>query len=153
MRPIATCQPATSVPSTRSSTARCRRDASSCYCSAFAAAALGRATLGIYGVLSYAVSQRRPEIGIRMALGESARRVRARVMRQTLVLALIGVGIGLAASIVVSRLIASMLFGVGPTDGVTFVAMSALLLAVSGLAGYLPARWASKVDPMEALRD
>jgi len=103
--------------------------------------------------LSYAVSQRRPEIGIRMALGESARRVRARVMRQTLVLALIGVGIGLAASIVVSRLIASMLFGVGPTDGVTFVAMSALLLAVSGLAGYLPARWASKVDPMEALRD
>ena len=119
---------------------------------AFAGTALLLASLGIYGVLSYSVSQRIPEIGIRMALGETAGEVRMRVVTRTLALALAGVVLGGVGALVVSRLIQSMLFGVAPTDPVTFVGMAALLLAVSALAGFVPALRASRTDPIVAMR-
>jgi predicted permease len=118
----------------------------------FAGTALLLAALGIYAVLSYSVSQRVPEIGIRMALGESAMRVRWRVVGRTMMLAGMGVVIGAAVSFAVSRLIQSMLFGVQPADPVTFAGMAAILLLVSALAGFLPARRASSTDPLVALR-
>jgi len=120
--------------------------------SAFGAAALLLASLGIYAVLSYSVSQRAPEIGIRMALGESAARVRRRVVTRTMVLAGTGVALGAVGSFVVARLIGSLLYGVAPTDALTFMGMAIVLMLVSGLAGYLPARRASRTDPMVALR-
>ena len=119
---------------------------------AFAGTALLLAALGIYGVLSYSVSQRIPEIGIRMALGESAGGVRMRVVSRTMVLASTGIVIGAGASFVVSRLMQSMLFGVESTDPLTFAGMALMLLMVSGMAGYLPARRASRTDPIDALR-
>lgn len=119
---------------------------------AFAAAALLLASLGIYAVLSYSVSQRRGEIGIRMALGESATQVRRRVVGRTLLLASIGIGVGSAGAFVVARLIASMLYGVSSTDFVSFLGMAVILLAVSLLAGFLPAHRAARTDPMVALR-
>jgi predicted permease len=118
----------------------------------FAGTALLLAALGIYAVLSYAVSQRVREIGIRMALGESASRVRWRVIGRTLLLAGIGVIIGAVASVGASRLLRSLLYGVGPTDALAFGVTTILLVAVSAAAGSLPARRASKTDPMVALR-
>jgi len=118
----------------------------------FAATALLLAALGIYAVLSYTVSQRIPEIGVRMALGESAAHVRWRIVRRTLGLALLGVVIGATLSAALTRLLQSMLFGVAPADPVTFGAMAALLLVVSAIAGFLPARRASATDPVAALR-
>jgi len=118
----------------------------------FAGTALLLAALGIYAVLSYSVSQRIREIGIRMALGESASSVRRRVVGRTLVLAGVGVVIGATVSVGASRLLRSLLFGVGPTDVMSFAATAVILVAVSALAGFLPARRASKTDPMEALR-
>lgn len=118
----------------------------------FAGTALLLAALGIYAVVSYSVSQRIPEIGIRMALGESAARVRRQVVARTLLLAGIGVTLGAALSFVASRLMQSMLYGVEPTDALTFGGMAAVLLLVAALAGYLPARRASRVDPLVALR-
>jgi predicted permease len=119
---------------------------------AFAGTALLLAALGIYGVLSYSVSQRIPEIGIRMALGETGGQVLGRVVTRTMILAVVGVAIGAGGSLVVSRLIESLLYGVGSTDVPTFVSMSAVLLSVAALAGFLPARRASRTDPMVALR-
>jgi predicted permease len=119
---------------------------------AFAGTALLLAALGIYAVLSYSVSQRIPEIGIRMALGESAAGVRRRVVGRTMVLAVTGVAIGAGMSLVATRLIRSLLYEVGPADAPTFAGMAALLLLVSALAGYLPARRASGTDPLAALR-
>jgi predicted permease len=119
---------------------------------AFAGAALILAALGIYGVLSYNVSQRVPEIGIRMALGESGSRVLGRVVGRTVALAGIGTVLGAGGAFALSRLIASMLYGVEPTDLGTFFSMAGVLLLVSALAGYLPARRASRTDPMVALR-
>jgi ABC-type antimicrobial peptide transport system permease subunit len=118
----------------------------------FAGTALLLAALGIYAVLSYSVSQRIREIGIRMALGESASSVRRRVVGRTLVLAGVGVVIGASVSVGASRLLRSLLFGVGPTDVMSFAGTAVILVAVSALAGFLPARRASKTDPMEALR-
>jgi predicted permease len=118
----------------------------------FAGAALLLASVGIYGVLSYSVSQRTREIGIRMALGESAARVRGSVVAKTLKLAGVGVALGWLASLGLGRWVGSLLYGVSPTDPVTSGAMLLLLLLVSGLAGYLPARRASRVEPMAALR-
>jgi predicted permease len=120
--------------------------------SSFAATALLLAALGIYGVLSYSVSQRVPEIGIRMALGESRGQVLGRVVARTVLLAGVGAAIGLVGSLMVSRTMASLLYGVEPTDAQTFAFMTGVLLAVSALAGFLPARRASKTDPVEALR-
>jgi predicted permease len=118
----------------------------------FAVFGLVLASLGIYGVISYSVSRQSQEIGIRMALGASATRVQLGVVAQTLRLTLIGVAIGGAASFAVSRWIASLLFGTTATDPLIFTAMMSLLAAVALLAGQIPARQASRIDPMAVLR-
>ncbi|HZU28437.1 MAG TPA: ABC transporter permease [Bryobacteraceae bacterium] len=118
----------------------------------FAALALALASLGIYGIISYSVSQRSQEIGIRMALGASAANVQLAVIRQTLALAAMGIAIGAAGAWALTRMMRSLLFGIGPNDPVTFAAMILLLVVVAIAAGYVPARRASRVDPMLSLR-
>ena len=118
----------------------------------FAALALMLTAVGIYGVVSFAVSQQTREIGIRIALGAPRRTVLGHVLRQGTVVALVGIAIGLAGSIGLTRLIANQLFGVSATDPTTFVIVATLLMLVTLTACYLPARRATKVDPMEALR-
>jgi predicted permease len=119
----------------------------------FAALGLILASLGIYGVISYSVTRRTQEIGIRMALGATPGRVQLGVISKTLVLAAIGISVGAVVSMGMANLIASMLFGTAPTDPITFVAMIFLLGAVALLAGYIPARRASRINPMVALRN
>ena len=111
------------------------------------------ASFGIYGVISYSVTQRTQEIGIRMALGASQGRVQLAVIGKTLLLALIGIATGTVASFAISGLIASLLFGTQATDRATFLSMILLLLLVALLAGYIPARRASRINPMVALRN
>lgn len=118
----------------------------------FAGFALLLASLGIYGVISYSVSQRVKEIGIRMALGASATNVQSSIVLQTLGLAVLGLSLGLAASRLLSSALGSLLFGVTSGDPTTFAAMGVLLIAVATIAGYIPARRASRIDPMVALR-
>jgi putative ABC transport system permease protein len=118
----------------------------------FAGLALLLAAIGIYGVMSYTVSQRTQEIGVRMALGAQLASVRGMILGQTLKLTLLGVGLGLAGAFVVTRFLTSMLFGVGVYDPVTFVGVAALLVAVALVASYVPARRAMRVDPIVALR-
>ncbi|HET9177081.1 MAG TPA: ABC transporter permease [Terriglobia bacterium] len=120
--------------------------------STFAALGLILALLGIYGVISYSVARRTQEIGIRMALGATQRHVLLGVLARTLRLALVGIAVGLTASFAAAQLIASILFETQPTDPATFAAMAVLLLAVAFAAGYIPARRASRIDPMIALR-
>jgi predicted permease len=110
------------------------------------------ATVGVYGVVSFGAAQRTREIGIRMALGASRRAVLVAIVRQGLQLTLIGIGSGLAGAFALSRLLRSMLVGVNPGDPGTFIALSLLLIAIALLASYIPARRATKVDPMVALR-
>ncbi len=118
----------------------------------FAAFALILASLGIYAVVSYSVNQRTQEIGIRMALGASAADLQMRIILQTLALAAVGMLLGVAGSWALARALQGFLFGVTSTDPVTFVAMLIVLTIVAVTAGYLPARRASRIDPMVALR-
>jgi ABC-type antimicrobial peptide transport system permease subunit len=118
----------------------------------FAAFALILASLGIYAVISYAVQQRRHEIGIRMALGASAWDLQWRILYQTLGLAAIGMSIGTAAAIAVARTMSGLLYGVTASDPVSFGLMLFMLAMVAALAGYVPARRASRTDPMVTLR-
>jgi predicted permease len=118
----------------------------------FAGFALLLASLGIYAVISYSVNQRVQEIGIRMALGASATHLQSRILLHTLGLAAVGLALGMAASRALTGTLESLLFGVTPGDPVTFIGIGALLIGVAALAGYLPARRASRIDPMVALR-
>ncbi|MGB2654586.1 MAG: FtsX-like permease family protein, partial [Candidatus Acidiferrum sp.] len=118
----------------------------------FAGFALVLASLGIYAVISYSVNQRTQEIGIRMALGASAETLQRSILLQTLGLAGIGIGVGVVASWALARTLSGLLFGVTASDPVTFAGMLVILTAVAAIAGYLPARRASRIDPMAALR-
>ena len=118
----------------------------------FAATALILATAGIYGVLAYYVSRRTREIGVRIALGASRGNVRRLILRQAMITAGIGTGIGLLGSLALTRTMASLLFEISSLDPVTYLGVACLLLVVAALAAYLPARRATQVDPMVALR-
>ncbi|UCG87811.1 MAG: ABC transporter permease [Gemmatimonadota bacterium] len=119
----------------------------------FGLLALFLAVVGVYGVISYTVSQRTHEIGLRMALGAKGSNVLTQVMREGLVLSLIGLGVGLAGSIALSRAFESMVFGITPTDPVTYGSVVIVLILAAAAATLLPARRASRVDPMMALRE
>jgi len=121
--------------------------------SAFATLGLLLAALGIYGVISYSVTQRTQEIGIRMALGATMGQVQRSVLSKTLRLTIVGVAIGTIASLLVSKAIATLLFGTTPTDPLTIAATILLLGTIAHIAGYLPARRASRINPMVALRN
>ena len=118
----------------------------------FGLLALVLACIGLYGVMAFAVARRTNEIGIRMALGATAPRVGRMVMRETMLLVLVGIAIGLGVAVAVTRLIEGMLFGLAANDPVTISFAALLMILVAALAGYLPARRAAKVDPMIALR-
>jgi len=119
---------------------------------AFASVGLALAAVGIFGVMSYSVAQRTNELGIRIALGAQASDVVKLVLRRGIILTLSGVAIGLAGAFGLTRLMASLLFGVTPTDPLTFGTVTVTLIFVALLACYIPARRATKVDPLEALR-
>jgi len=118
----------------------------------FAAIAVLLSAVGIYGVLAYAVGQRTREFGVRTALGARSRDVLAMVLRQGLGLTSIGIGIGLAGAIALTRYIEGMLYGVTPLDPITYVAVVALFAAVTSIASYVPARRATRIDTLTALR-
>ena len=118
----------------------------------FAAVALLLATVGVYGVMSYAVTRRAQEIGVRMALGADRLQVLLLIVGQGLPLILAGILVGLAVSFGLTRLIATLLYGVTPTDAFTFASVTALLISIALFACWVPALRASRVDPLQALR-
>jgi ABC-type antimicrobial peptide transport system permease subunit len=118
----------------------------------FAAIAVLLSAVGVYGVLAYAVGQRTREFGVRTALGARSRDVLALVLRQGLQLTAIGIVIGVAGAVSLARYIDGMLYGVTPVDPLTYVAVVVLFVAIASLASYLPARRATRIDPMTALR-
>ncbi len=120
---------------------------------AFGLLALGLASIGLYGVLAYSVNQRKREIGLRMALGATRASVLRLILREGMSLVIAGVLIGLLVALAIGRLLSTMLFGVDASDPLSVAAAALMLSAVALLACYLPARWATKVDPLEALRE
>jgi ABC-type antimicrobial peptide transport system permease subunit len=118
----------------------------------FSLMALLLASIGLYGVMAYAVARRTSEIGIRIALGAERGSILSMVLRETLLLAVIGVAVGIPAALASSRLVSTMLYGLKSTDAVILVTASLVMFAVAAIAGYLPARRASRVDPMAALK-
>ena len=116
------------------------------------AVALVLSAIGLYGLLAYGVAQRVPEIGLRMALGAERSAVRWMVLRQSLLLAIPGLAGGVAGAVAATRLVESMLYQLPPRDPVTIAAAAAIMLGTCALAGYVPARRASRVDPLVALR-
>ena len=120
--------------------------------SIFAALGALLAALGIYGVISYSVTQKTQEIGVRMALGASAARVQRAILAKTLRLAIIGIVLGIIGSLATARLIAALLFATSPMDPMAFIAMACLVIGIALVSGYFPARRASRIQPMEALR-
>ncbi|HKN69213.1 MAG TPA: ABC transporter permease, partial [Gemmatimonadaceae bacterium] len=133
-------------------TSLARRSFTMMLLSTAAGLALLLSSVGIYGVISYVVAQRRGEIGIRMALGARASEVRGLVVRQSLALAGAGVALGLAIAVPTTRLLGSLLFGVSPTDPLVLAAATLVLMSIAALASYAPARRASRVDPAEVMR-
>ena len=117
----------------------------------FGVTALILASVGLYGVLAYAVQQRTAEIGVRMAFGAETGSILGMVLRQGMRMTVVGIVVGLGAAFGLTRFMASLLVGVPPTDLVTFGGIALLFAAVAGLACYLPARRATRVDPVEAL--
>src|SRR6266511_1844623 len=117
----------------------------------FGALALLLASIGLFGLMSYNVARRTNEIGIRMALGAQRQDVVRLVMRESMILVVIGVAAGLGVAVAASRFIATLLFGLAPTDVMTMLLAIGVMVLVSAIAGYLPARRASRVDPMVAL--
>ncbi|PYS68024.1 MAG: hypothetical protein DMF69_21405 [Acidobacteria bacterium] len=118
----------------------------------FAGLATLLSAVGIFGVMNYSVTLRTREIGLRLAIGAQPRQVLLLVLKQGLLLTLVGVGLGLAAAVALTRLLSGLLFGVAAIDATTFTAISVLLILVSLLACYLPARKAMSIDPLSALR-
>src|SRR5262249_51772061 len=137
----------------RLSNSMARRRYSVTLLSAFGSTAILLAAVGLYGVLAFIVSQRRREIGVRIALGATARDVIGDVLRQGLRLTALGMAIGTALALVVTRLMSALLFGIGATDAVTFAGAAALLAVMAAAASLVPALRASRVDPLAALRD
>jgi putative ABC transport system permease protein len=119
----------------------------------FAALALLLSVVGIYGVIAYSVGQRTHEFGIRMALGAQRHQLLLMMLSQSVWTLAVGLTIGVAGALTVTRLMGSLLFGIGPADPLTLSLMAAILLLVALIASYLPARRAAEVDPMVALRD
>jgi predicted permease len=118
----------------------------------FASISLGLGVIGIYGLIAYLVGQGNREVGIRLALGATPRNIVTLIVRGGMTLAFCGVAIGIGGALVVSRLMRSLLFGVGATDVVTFVAVPTLLVGIAFVASYIPARRASRIDPSTSLR-
>ena len=121
-------------------------------CTLFGGLAMLVAAIGLFGLMSYTVSRRTNEIGIRMALGAQRGDVMRQVLRESMILVAVGVAIGVAAAFGTGRFLSTMLFGLAPNDAMTIAAATLVMVAVSALAGFLPARRASRVDPMVALR-
>jgi putative ABC transport system permease protein len=118
----------------------------------FAAIAVVLAAVGIYGLMSFSVAQRTREIGIRIALGARPRQVILPIVREGLWIAVIGIVLGLAGSMVASRILGEFLFGIGVTDPITYASVVSLLFSVALLATYIPSRWATRIDPISALK-
>jgi ABC-type antimicrobial peptide transport system permease subunit len=119
----------------------------------FGVLALVIAAVGLFGLMSYSVARRTNEIGIRMALGAQPQEVRRMVLGESMTLVIVGVMVGVALALAASRLVAALLFGIAATDVTTIAVALTVMLSVAALAGYLPARRASRVDPMVALHD